>query len=332
MPRRVVGDGPDSPESCCPNDIARQSDRKLKRCILDDFVRISATAAAGCRRSLHTETSKPAKSIWVLTRMEPEIGPGSGPFFCRVCSVPSAPIGAPMFAIERRNHSRTGVYGDPCMPVPVDTINPVDKLKKTKKGFKFDDFDVFFQIDGWPRGLQISVARSARFAKLGQIGQIGQIGGREDKRDRRRDRRRGRIRRGTARMGGLPCDLRRPNRRPHLKQKIQERPSKGAIRKHCGNAESPGISSLLSRSPTELQFRSPPRDSRAALWRNDRSHTQRPATRRFPRLFSCERWTGSPTSSISSAAQPLQYGLGKGWDDCSTPQKNAGRGNEETAQ
>ena len=230
-----------------------------------------------------------------------------------------------MFAIERRKHSRTGVYGDPCMPVPVDTINPVDKLKKTKKGFKFDDFDVFFQIDRWPRGLQVSVARSARFAKLGQIGQIG---GREDKSDRRR----GRIRRGAARMSGFPCDLVRPNRRPHLKQKIQERPSKGAIRKHCGNAESPGISSLLSRSPTELQFRSPPRDSRAALWRNDRSHTQRPATRRFPRLFSCERWTGSPTSSISSAAQPLQYGLGKGWDDCSTPQENAGRGNEETAQ
>ncbi len=226
-----------------------------------------------------------------------------------------------MFEIERRNHSKTGVYRDPCMPVPVDTINPVDKLKKTKKGFKFDDFDVFFQINDWPRGLQIAVTRSAR------IGRIGQIGRRED----RRDRRRGRIGRGTARMGGLPCDLVRPNRRPQLEQKIQEKPSKGAIRKHCGKAESPGISSLLSRSPTELQFRSP-RVTREPPFGGTIGATLNDRQPGGSRVFACERWTGSPTHSISSAAQPLQYGLGKGWDDCSTPQKNAGRGNEETAQ
>ena len=51
-----------------------------------------------------------------------------------------------MFAIERRNHSKTGVYGDLCVRVPVDTPIAVDKLKKAKKGLKYERFDSFSHI------------------------------------------------------------------------------------------------------------------------------------------------------------------------------------------
>jgi hypothetical protein len=85
----------------------------------------------------------------------------------------SAPIGAQVFTIERRNHSKTGVYEDLCMRVSVDTTCAVDKLKKAKKGFKFERFDVFFQLIRSP------------WAQPGSKGRIG---------------------RGAARMGGLPFD------------------------------------------------------------------------------------------------------------------------------
>jgi hypothetical protein len=84
-----------------------------------------------------------------------------------------------VFAFERRNHSRTGVYGILCMRVSVDTTSPVDKLKKAKKSFKFDRFDVLFQP-----------IRSF----LGQPSPEG------------------RTERGAARMGGLPFDSVSPNR------------------------------------------------------------------------------------------------------------------------
>ena len=87
--------------------------------------------------------------------------------------VNSAPIGAQVFTIERRNHSKTGVYEDLCMRVSVDTTSPVDKLKKAKKGFKFERFDVSIQL-----------IRSS----WGQRGSKGRIG------------------REAARMGGLPFD------------------------------------------------------------------------------------------------------------------------------
>jgi hypothetical protein len=49
-------------------------------------------------------------------------------------------------------------------------------------------------------------------------------------------------------------------------------------------------------------------------------------------LLAHGRSTGSLARPISPAAQPLQCGMGVSWDDRSTPQGNAGRGNEEAAQ
>ncbi len=57
-----------------------------------------------------------------------------------------APIGAQVFGIERRNHSKTGVYAIPCMRVLVDTPPSADKLKRAKKGFKFERFEGYFHI------------------------------------------------------------------------------------------------------------------------------------------------------------------------------------------
>ena len=58
----------------------------------------------------------------------------------------AAPIGAEMFEIVRRNHSRTGVYAARCISVLLDTSSRADTLAKVKNGFKFGRFDVFFHI------------------------------------------------------------------------------------------------------------------------------------------------------------------------------------------
>ena len=60
----------------------------------------------------------------------------------------TAPIGATMFEMERLNHSRTRVYGNPCTRLPVDTSDPADKLKKSQNGFKFERFDVLLHFEG----------------------------------------------------------------------------------------------------------------------------------------------------------------------------------------
>lgn len=64
-----------------------------------------------------------------------------------------------MFKMERLNHSRTKVYGDPCAWLPVDTFGPADKLKKVENGLNFERFDVFPDFNG---------AQSARPARNGE--------------------------------------------------------------------------------------------------------------------------------------------------------------------
>lgn len=54
-----------------------------------------------------------------------------------------APIGAEVFASERRNHSETGVYDDLCGSRPVDRDVFADKLEKSENSFKFEEFKSF---------------------------------------------------------------------------------------------------------------------------------------------------------------------------------------------
>jgi len=46
-----------------------------------------------------------------------------------------------VFAIERRNHSKTALYGDLCALSPVDTPFAADRMEKRKKSLDFDGFD-----------------------------------------------------------------------------------------------------------------------------------------------------------------------------------------------
>ena len=81
----------------------------------------------------------------------------------------SAPIGALVFASERRNDVKTGVYGDLCTRVPVDTPGRADKLEKAKKIFKSERFDAFFRDDvrygGMTRGGTVSKGKMGREAE-----------------------------------------------------------------------------------------------------------------------------------------------------------------------
>lgn len=54
----------------------------------------------------------------------------------------AAPIGAGLFASERFIHYRTRVYGLACGSAPVDTPSAADKLKKSKKVFNFERFEL----------------------------------------------------------------------------------------------------------------------------------------------------------------------------------------------
>jgi hypothetical protein len=143
-----------------------------------------------------------------------------------------APIGARVFAIERRNHSKTGVYELPCMRVPVDMITPTDKMGKAKKGFKFERFDVFIRIERSHSGRRVWEGRKAREA---------------------------------TRMGGLPFDSILPDRSQPLRLRALQNGSNSSsssstavIQSRSASRELTDISSLLFRFRTEPQFRSRP--------------------------------------------------------------------------
>jgi hypothetical protein len=158
-------------------------------------------------------------------------------------SVNSAPIGAQVFAIERRNHSKTGVYEDLCTRVPVDTTIATDKLKKAEKGFKFARFDVSFQP-------------------------IGSLLYRQGSKDR--------LERGSARMGGLPFESAPPNWRwPSRRCNLMiasgsafsglDRPSSGALQSRSQCAQPSEFPTLLRRLPA-----GPKCPSAAVIWTTQR--------------------------------------------------------------
>jgi hypothetical protein len=215
----------------------------------------------------------------------------------------SAPIGARVFATERRNHSKTGVYELPCVRDPVDMIIPTDKMRKAKKGFKFERFDVFSRIERSHSGRRILEGRKAREA---------------------------------TRMGGLPFNSMLPDRSQPLRLKaLQNRSnssSTAVTQNWSAGPELTDISSLLLRFRTESPRGSRLVDSRFRAHQKARRGLGWSEMQPVGVLLSNDRWNGFPTRPISREAHPLQYGLGVSWDDCSSPQKIAGRGNEETAQ
>lgn len=199
------------------------------------------------------------------------------------------------------------------MRVPVDTTFAIDKMKKAEKGFKFARFDVSFQP-------------------------IGSLLYRQGSKDS--------LERGSARMGGLPFESAPPNRSFRSWQcNLQiasgrafswpERPSIGAFQSRPESLQLFDFPALLRRPSTESESPS------AALNRNTQSCRRRigsnlPGTESKDSDVRFQSDGGydlcpDPQSAKSSAAQRLQYGLGEGWDDCSSPQESAERDNEETA-
>jgi hypothetical protein len=98
------------------------------------------TAAEVCMKF-----SKPAKSDWVLTLEPGETGARVGGIQLEREGRQCAPIGAQVFRFERRNHYKTIVYGLVRLRIAVDTPMAADKLKKCKKGLKFERFESFLQ-------------------------------------------------------------------------------------------------------------------------------------------------------------------------------------------
>ncbi len=228
-----------------------------------------------------------------------------------------APIGAQVFTFERRNHSKTGVYGYVCARVPVDTLYAADKIKKVKKGFKFERFDVFFSS----HSIEL-VANDPSWD--------GPVS-------------RGRMSREAIEMGALPSGLAALVRSSRsMLERLQVVPS-ASLQVMRASPPIPASFANDTRTPrnrTRFRVRAgllmgrnlPALPERYAVDEKERSPTLYsgigiPDGSRPIRTSSNFNATPKP-----SAAQPLQYEPGRGWDDCSLAKKIAERGNEETAQ
>lgn len=96
--------------------------------------------------------------------MEPEMAARDAVSVRSVGGVSVAPIGAHVFLFERRNHYKTGVYKDLCVPVSVDTSIAVDKLKRSKRASNSRG-STFSQRLERSRGGRVSANRTGREAR-----------------------------------------------------------------------------------------------------------------------------------------------------------------------
>jgi len=200
------------------------------------------------------------------------------------------------------------------MRVPVDTTLAVDRLKKAKKGFKFERFDVFFKLIRWSWGRQGPKRTVGREAV-----RMGGLLGDSPSADRSLQ-----SRRKTPQIASSPASSARDS------------PSVVGLR----GAEPFGMATLLRRSPVGSQVLSWPVIRNPQFRGMIGSYLPRPELNDSGVPFSIvpfqrNRYNPSlvwPKTTPPSAAQPLQYGLGEGWNDCSSAQEPAGRGNEETAK
>ena len=78
----------------------------------DVRVRISAANRSSCRLDLHCDVGKPDESRRVLMALGLWMGPLGRRLRSPDLALQTAPIGAEMFGIERRNRYETEVYDD----------------------------------------------------------------------------------------------------------------------------------------------------------------------------------------------------------------------------
>lgn len=228
------------------------------------------------------------------------------------------------------------------MGVLVDTKIAVDRLKRAKKGFKFERFNVLFQIGeffwGVLNGLDPGVGSGFGF---------GSMSGSKARPTREPI---DGIARGAVEMGGLPFDSVSPSRRPRGARRTPQSLSSPASR-----ASDPVPDGFFRGGPSRSQpFKNkdflihPSNRLRNRIvrpergLRSDRKILSVPAGPELRKSVGLLQWghrtrslrraSSSLASTLRRAAQPLHHDLRRGWDDCSLPQEPAGRANEETAQ
>ena len=242
-----------------------------------------------------------------------------------------------MFANERRNHSKTRVYGDLCVRVPVDTPIAADRLKKAKKSFKSERFDSFFHFcptgsntgsSALNRGRTRSGKRRDEACDKGNLCVVGpseaswsQIG------------------REASNMDRQPFESPRPIRghRSRLKLYSDLFCITRRLREPVATA-SQSVPQLSKHIEIAGLFMSAPRPLSAdtRLFPSIRSANALHLGIRSSHLsFEGAQVSGpmrAPNLLLPNAAQPLHYHRGEGWNDCSPTQEPAGRGNEEMTQ
>lgn len=243
-----------------------------------------------------------------------------------------------MFAIERRNHSKTGVYGDLCARVPVDTPLAVDKLKKGKKIFKSERFDCFFRfcpirLRDSPDPLGRSGMRGRNSGRACGEGHLCVVG--------RSEASRSQIGREASKMDRHPFESQRSTRGqrsglkiyPVLPRITRLREPTAVMRSSCPqNSEHPEIAAIFRRRCLRSNGRQAILDSLDGFdRRSPRDLQAAPCTITLSGSGLAARQT-LPFLLLPKAAQPLQYYLGEGWNDCTSTQKAAGRDKEETTQ
>ena len=96
-------------------------------------------------------------------------------------------------------------------------------------------------------------------------------------------------------------------------------PSNGMVRNRCARSQPIEISSLFPRSPTELQFGSPPVDSTSPIRSNVPRHSLRPGIAMFRRPVAYGRRTGAPAVLFTPRVLHAVGGLGYGLDERPCP-------------
>ena len=200
------------------------------------------------------------------------------------------------------------------MRVPVDTTLAVDRLKKAKKGFKFERFDVFFKLIRWSWGRQGSKDRIGREAV-----RMGGLLGDSPSADRSLQ-----SRRKTPQIASSPASSARDS------------PSVVGLR----GAEPFGMATLLHRSPVGSQVLSWPVIRSSQFRGMIGSDLPRPElndsgvpfqSSPFNVVAASRRWSG-PKRPHRVRHSPCNMGWVRVGMTASSPQEPAGRGNEETAK
>ncbi len=250
----------------------------------------------------------------------------------------AAPIGAMVFVLERLKQARTGVYDHFCRIDPVDTCIAVDKLKKSKKGFYFDEFEGFERFRPSTRSRIRPVCQEAweEWGASDEEKKAGMIGGPTQMTPRRigSHSERGAQQRSALRsICAIAVPARPQTRSACARLESVELPDSADLLEYHRILARPRGRVLGGLGPSPLRVSRggghvPP----SANTHSPRSHGAFHRQLAYLSVCSCGARIGCAAIACKriraggwlDAAQPLQYSMGRGWDDRSAPQDFAG--------